>query len=85
MHRRILVAEKWSWYFRDTLVPALACSLAAALLWLLRENMGPLTRLQEAGFLGAGTLALAVATALSVPLGREALRYFQAWTTARKW
>jgi O-antigen/teichoic acid export membrane protein len=89
MHRRILVAEKWSWYIRDTLVPVLACSMAAALLWLARDSAGPLTRLQETAFLGAGTLALALATALAAPLGREILasapRYFQAWTTARKW
>lgn len=84
MHRRILVGEKWSWYLRDTLAPVMACLLAVAVLWLLRQSAGALGRLSEAGFLAAGTLALGMAAALSAPLGREALRYFQAWTTARK-
>jgi O-antigen/teichoic acid export membrane protein len=73
MHRRILVLEKWAWYGRDTLGPLVAGSIAAALMWLLHKNATGMSRPREAVFLIAGTLALALATALAAPLGRQFL------------
>jgi predicted outer membrane lipoprotein len=74
MHRRILVLEKWSWYWRDVLGPALACALAAAAMWLLHRDAAGMPRLQHAAFLLCGTFALALATAAATPAGRQFLR-----------
>lgn len=73
MHRRILLHDKWSWYGRDTLAPLAGGAVATALMWNLHRSSPGMSRMEEASFLVAASLLIALASALASPLGRQYL------------
>jgi O-antigen/teichoic acid export membrane protein len=71
MHRRLLPAEKWSWYVRDVAMPLIVAGATCVLLrWIMPWGSGKL--LELASLLLAAGCAL-LATALAAPLVREQL------------
>jgi hypothetical protein len=73
MHVRILKGELRAWWTNDVLLPLVAASAAAAATLALRGYVGTLERAGEAVFLVGAAIAMAAATALATPAGREGL------------
>jgi O-antigen/teichoic acid export membrane protein len=71
MHRRILVAEKWTWYGWDVLAPLLACGAMVVPIFFFHASQPAPSRVADAAFLLGGTAALLAAAWLATPLGRQ--------------
>lgn len=74
MYRRILSAEKWSWYRTDVVIPII---VAAGVAWLCRWLMPvDLGKIGELGVLLASSACVLTLTSLAAPLVREQLAWF---------
>ena len=76
MYRRLLSDEKWIWYWKDTIRPILAASLATAVLSLMQpENTGKIAEIIWIIF--AGTVALLIAIASASKLRISIVHFFR--------
>ena len=74
MHRKILVGEKLTWYWRDVVVPLLTAGVTALLCSLLIPDLGkPLT---EVLVIGTVSLTVLLATFFSAPRVRDPVLAF---------
>jgi O-antigen/teichoic acid export membrane protein len=71
MHRRLLQAEKWSWYCNDLSIPLIGATLTAVVCRsVFPQNLG---RVGEFAVLAVSSLCVLVATALLAPIVRHRL------------
>jgi O-antigen/teichoic acid export membrane protein len=73
MHRRILRAEKWAWYFYDVLAPAGAAALIVAFARVAHAIWPADNRLVETAFILAALALATLAAAVATPAGRALL------------
>jgi O-antigen/teichoic acid export membrane protein len=77
MHRRVLLADKWRWYFQDVVIPMAAATTAALLCsWAMPHDLG---KLGEFSVLLTISMCVLIAAAMTAPLVRCQLTRHLRW------
>ena len=78
MYRRILITEKWKWYYNDILIPISAATTVALLSsWILSVHFDRLGELLVLS--GSATLTLITAALFATMVRRMAFKSFPVW------